>query len=1208
MNLEPKLLAKVDSFESLAQLFHDELQWPKATWNRFDDVAGLYGIPKDDGVESISVLREFVRDQTWGIFQVDFGNNKLRRSQLRSILNKVADKERRREHAERTWAHENILFICRSETKTWTLGHYIGDKPATAKLKTFGWSDPSEARTAIENLNKLSWEKQGSWIDAWNVERLSDAFFDELYDRFLEIEALWKPSFSAEDRRTATQLLLNRLLFVCFLQQKGWLELHDSRSDYLFRLFESTDTNDPEADTFSRKLEYLFFSGLNSSNATPGDRKLLEKEIGRVPFLNGGLFERTAVDTQQLPNRAYNALIGQGGLLRSYNFTIEEGTPLDVDVAIDPEMLGKVFEELVNKRHDTGSYYTPRPIVSFMCREALKGYLGGHEKLVDDHDAGGITVVEARSLLAKLERVKFCDPACGSGAYLVGMLQEIFAMQRLLDTAAHNVREDYQRKKVIIENCLYGVDLEKFAVTIAWLRLWLALVIDNPVNPLDDPTADVALPNLDLKLEAGDSIASGDPKAAVVQTVVKKKSAQVGLDFEGVDSIVSKYIHKRAEYQDSHGDDKRTIHKEILALKLEIKRRVTTTGFSDRAFLWPIEYPEVFLSEDPEFVKGFDIVLANPPYVRQETIKETMGEAYKKSLVASYPDTGSPSADLFIYFYDRGLQLLKPSGMFVYISSNKWFKANYGAKLRKQIAKVATIQSITDFGDLPVFKSALAYAMIFVARRAPLADGDAQAPIYTSVESLRPPFPDVKAVVNQFGSVLPPDSIAGDIWTLADAGTLDMLRKMKQRGIPLGEYVKDQIYYGIKTGLNEAFVINGSTRQRLIDEDPRSAEIIKPVAVGKDIRRWRIEDRDRWIILTKIGVNMKRYPAIMAHLNQYETQLRKRTDQGNNWWELRACAYYDVFEHPKLAYPDMAQEPRFTLAPAGLMLTNTAYLLPSSDLYLLGVLNSAPFSAQLDSMLNKNQGDTQRTFSGVFAKAIVPLAPDTDKDEIGRLAEDILDLKSANPEANVAAIEGEINARIEFLYFHNTGAETYDQWKSRLEAEVQTEIGAMRAIMKSGEDDKAEFKASVIWDTFQDKHNLVMRDEVLKEVCAFLNSEGGTILCGVDDDGNLLGLAKDIKHAGNKDKLGMVITNALGDLLKPNPVELVKMKFIEIDGETILRIQVQGDPKHRYESPSTKKEDAGKNIPKTHVRIHATAKALDVGEAIAWWNRRSGTA
>jgi len=172
------------------------------------------------------------------------------------------------------------------------------------------------------------------------------------------------------------------------------------------------------------------------------------------------------------------------------------------------------------------------------------------------------------------------------------------------------------------------------------------------------------------------------------------------------------------------------------------------------------------------------------------------------------------------------------------------------------------------------------------------------------------------------------------------------------------------------------------------------------------------------------------------------------------------------------------------------------------------------------------------------------------------------------------------------------------------QSEEETFTSMIQRLLVGGENEHVEFKSSLIWDVNQDKYNLAMREEVLKEICAFLNADGGIIVCGVDDIGEILGLSKDIRHAGNRDKLALMITNALGDLVRPNPVELVTLRFVEIDGHTVLVVSVQADPVHRYESPSTRRDDLGKNLSRTYVRMHSAARTLEGGDLLAWWERR----
>jgi len=380
---------------------------------------------------------------------------------------------------------------------------------------------------------------------------------------------------------------------------------------------------------------------------------------------------------------------------------------------------------------------------------------------------------------------------------------------------------------------------------------------------------------------------------------------------------------------------------------------------------WRVHFAEVFGK-----TAGFDIVLANPPYVRQELIREI-----KPRLKTTYADLYCGTADLYYYFYIRSLQILRPSGMLVFISSNKWFRANYGAGLRRHVAKTCRVLSITDFGGLPVFESATAYPMIFVAQRISSSETSNESEdrctgetLFTEVATLDPPYPDVRALVDKHGVRLPSNAIDGAQWTLAGSHVAGILQKMKNAGVPLGEYVSGRIYRGVLTGLNEAFVIDAATRDRLIGQDPRSAELTKPFLLGRDIKRYAPPKAERFLVLIPRGWTTLRYAAardpwkafqaeyraIAEHLRPFADAAQKRYDKGEYWWELRACDYYGEFEKPKILFPDIANEPQFTLARDPMYAGNTAYIIPRDDLFLLAVLNSTSvevFYSELSSQV-----------------------------------------------------------------------------------------------------------------------------------------------------------------------------------------------------------------------------------------------------------------
>ena len=314
----------------------------------------------------------------------------------------------------------------------------------------------------------------------------------------------------------------NRLLFIHFVSRKGWL-LFNGNADYLNALWRDYQADAGETNFYLHRLSHLFFAGLNNPQSIDlmRDNPTLHSAIGNVPFLNGGLFEPTDLDDQAangaftVPDEAIAPLLTD--LFNRYNFTVMEATPLDTEVAVDPEMLGKLFEETVNERHSNGAYYTPRPVVAFMCREAIKGYLSGKDiaglddgkiaDLVDNRNPDAINPMQAPAIYEAVKSMKAVDPACGSGAFLLGMLQEILALNNSLFRAVHTDESLYDQKLRVITDNVYGVDKDAQAVSTAMLRLWLSLAVDYNGDGPPKP-----LPNLDMKLVAGDAIAGPDPK------------------------------------------------------------------------------------------------------------------------------------------------------------------------------------------------------------------------------------------------------------------------------------------------------------------------------------------------------------------------------------------------------------------------------------------------------------------------------------------------------------------------------------------------------------------------------------------------------------------------------------------------------------------------------------------------------------------------
>ncbi|MGA7936278.1 MAG: Eco57I restriction-modification methylase domain-containing protein, partial [Kovacikia sp.] len=607
-----------------------------------------------------------------------------------------------------------------------------------------------------------------------------------------------------------------------------------------------------------------------------------------------------------------------------YNFTVREDEPLDKEVAVDPEMLGKVFENLleVKDRKSKGAFYTPREIVHYMCQESLINYLdttinrqsveiarpqtqqtslfetstsgqvpltqeeycervprGDLERLIRqgeraiENDAvvvqkGSETQTyqfqvpeSVRTYAADIDRaladIKICDPAIGSGAFPVGMMQEIVKVRGVLTTylaltpspnplpnrerasgsppsphlgeggRGDEGRTAYAFKRHAIQSSIYGVDIDPGAVDIAKLRLWLSLVVDE-----EDYTRIKPLPNLDYKIVCGNSLLGVDQRGDVKQYQGNVLNYQ---QLEQLDQLM-------LDFFDETNSERKT------QLNRDIKSLIQTLTGSAETFDFRIYFSEVFRKNH-----GFDVVIGNPPYVRQEKL----GNEAKQALKANFPELYKGTADIYTYFYGKGVSLLKERGSLAYITSNKWFRANYGVPLRHYMATHCQIKHIIDFGELPVFEAAT-FPMILIAQRGKVTD---TVTCFTPVKSLNPPYPDLPALIDQYGQSLPKSAIRGSDWVLASSDSAAILNKMQQIGIPLGEYINGQLYRGVVTGFNKAFVISGTKRTELITQDPKSAEIIKPLVVGDDVRKWHIRRKDTWLIFTRRGIDINQYPA-----------------------------------------------------------------------------------------------------------------------------------------------------------------------------------------------------------------------------------------------------------------------------------------------------------------------------------------------------------
>ena len=881
------------------------------------------------------------------------------------------------------------------------------------------------------------------WRLAFSVEEVTRKFYSDyadVRDRIAKELAHANPSHAAvknlsedECKAWATRQL-GRVLFLWFLQAKRWLGYDgtgEGPETYLADLWRACQSDG--GGYYRDVLHPLFFEGMGKrpSQRSPEARD----RLGQVPYLNGGLFRNNALEDRieavgvvdldddlfdPDPERRDTAL----GLLGHYHFTTRESTPDDQSVDPDPELLGRVFENLYqgDARHDSGTYYTPRELVHFMCRQALHGWLSDRTgadldlielvrlEAVEPQDVGDDELIDAetaRRLGDELDVVRICDPAVGSGAFLLGAMQEITQLRRGLALAAGTSDEEIERsvaawKRRAIHWSLYGVDINPEAVDICHLRLWLSLVLD-----LQSPLNVEPLPNLDFRVVVGDSLidricgvalpdslplddqqlpfdSSGrlDQQRRLIDRWKREFDAEHdnparlrelrGNIARAVRRILTAYAdiaiererQRRQEDRDSRAARARITQLERARADLDAER-----GFW-KPFLWPVLFHEVFRDS------GFDLVLANPPYVRQERISADDQVVFKEAFSEVYAGT----ADLLVFFYARALQILREGGWLAFVTSNKYMRAAYGQGLREHLANSVVLTRIADLGDLPVFDSngrtIAAYPAVLVGRRGRAAADhalevvDLTWPVRRELaREDKPTSPaTVRDSLTDLGTLLGASAVRDypqlllrqHDWILEDPALVRLFERLMAQGTPLGEFVAGRIYYGIKTGLNEAFVIDQATRDALVDSDPKSAEIIKPWLRGREIKRWSPEwsglylirlqnsgDADAnnpWAGATSEAEARKvfaaSYPAIHDHVSSFEHRLRPRSDQGRYWWELRACAYYAELESPKMIWPDIAREVRFALDTRGSYVDTTCFAIPIESQWLLTVMNS----------------------------------------------------------------------------------------------------------------------------------------------------------------------------------------------------------------------------------------------------------------------------
>lgn len=838
------------------------------------------------------------------------------------------------------------------------------------KRYTFLLGQGQSCRTAAQNFCNLYKERIdnkhlqfNNIINAFSVEALSDEFFNgykAIYadiifyitgKRMVKKGNKWEEvkegracrkildefsDFADPEKavRDYVKKLMGRLVFLQFLQKKGWLgvplneDWGNGDPEFLQNLFANTK----DKDNFVDNVLEVLFKDLNTERE--GDKS--KKYKFKIPYLNGGLFERDAADKTNFPLPAKY----MGELLEffsRYNFTIDENDPNNAEVGVDPEMLGRIFENLLEDNKDKGAFYTPKEIVQYMCRESLIAYLQTDQneeykesirQFVTTHNAEILGRIK-EDIDKKLQNVKICDPAIGSGAFPMGLLKELY----LCRSAIESIHEDKasEIKKHIIQHNIYGVDIEKGAVDIARLRFWLSLIVDEKTPH--------ALPNLDFKIMQGNSLLEQYKGADLSTTTESKYDKEKGLSFYDnmVDTYRKELRNMLAEYYECvNHQEKGKLRKSIINnVKEQLSEQYVNVDFgdldlagNDQFFLWHTWFYDVFSKG------GFDIVIGNPPYVQIKKLKEKV--LYKNLGFKTYESTG----DIYCLFYEIATNLMRKEGLGVFITSNKWLKSNYGESLRFFLIKHANPQILLDLGP-GVFKNAAVDTNILLWQNSTYAGSTLAGEIYESTYLYGKELSKIELSANS-------------LWNLKAIGFLSIKDKLDNISTTLSS-IKVELDYGILTGANKTFLLDRKTRDYLINLDVRNEEIIKPVLRGQDLGRYCATFNEIYLLCAHNGVKKegippinieKDYPSLVPYFESFGEVFKNRGEQGDTYYNLRNCAYIQKYEKPKIIYADIVQEQgKFYYDEDKYYTNDTAFMISGNNLkYLVGILNSKAFT------------------------------------------------------------------------------------------------------------------------------------------------------------------------------------------------------------------------------------------------------------------------
>ncbi|WP_300752328.1 N-6 DNA methylase [uncultured Brachyspira sp.] len=933
------------------------------------------------------------------------------------------------------------------------------DDYSNPKRYTFLLGEGIKVHTPASRITSDIFGSVESIENAFSIEGVNEEFYKGVKEYFKKIHNDIIKYFDNDENKAKEFALrfLGRVLFCWFLREKELIPNEILNSG----VFENLKY---KKNYYSDVLEDLFFNVLNMDMEK---RKFSKERViynyeKAIPFLNGGLFSKKE-DDEAVESIDDEIIKGLFEFFEMYNFTVDESAPFDVEISIDPEMLGRIFENLLaeinpetkeSARKETGSFYTPREIVDYMVMEAIKLYLykkmpdmvkNKIDRIFDVDESVKYTDEERKGILKNIHDMIILDPACGSGAFPLGILQRVFnvidkldpnheyyknyVIDKLPSGAKAEFKKLYDAKKFsyaykldILQSMIHGVDIQPIAIEVSKLRAFLSLVVDEKKEKKEHNLGIRTLPNLEFQFLCTNALIGVDFN-------IKKGTFEYSV-LEGIKTMmknISEMFYVASSLEE----------KERVKIKFEEFREfVKNSAFIDESIKAKILSWCPFDNKSAEFFsplvqfgidRDFDIVIGNPPYIQLQGMAKGLKEMYQNAGYESFKSTG----DIYQLFYEKCLGLLSDDGAASLITSNKWMRAGYGASTREYFYKNADVFRIIDLGAGRFESATVDVNIIFYSKtKEKHTRGERSFEGVTYSGSLK------EIASAEFDAVV---SEAGREWVIMSGLERSIFNKISRY-----KALKDwdiKINYGIKTGYNEAFIIDEETKDRLIKEDKKSADLIKPLLRGRDIKRYSYVNSGLYLLFIPWHFPLhkddsitgasekaekefkKQYKAIYNHLLEHKDKLsnRNKSETGirYEWYALQRCAasYYEEFDKPKLIYAEIVRGASFSYDDTGIYPEATTFLMTGKDIkYLLGVLNSR-FGEYAFKKFFAGGGlgnDGFRYKKDFLEKLCIPEADSKTKNNITKLVDEIIILKKQNKDTT--ALEKNIDEIVYSLY------------------------------------------------------------------------------------------------------------------------------------------------------------------------------------------------